>query len=476
MGEAFEYQLRSTTAGGISGRVTDNNGNAISGAILSLSVEGSVIATVESDNGGNYSFPTLASGRNYSVRALKLQYIFAQSRVSFNNLNSNQTANFTGTFNSSTFTIAGKVTAPNGYPISGIPLSIGGTPYGFDRAGFVTDGNGNYAFPNLAAGGDYNVQPDNLMFPPFGSHYTFTPPGVAYEGLNSNQTANFIASDSFAPAATAATDVSMNGFTANWSSVSGATGYRLDVSFTNDFRSYLNGYQDLDVGNVSGRVLSGLGAGATYYYRVRAYNANVTSMNSGTVSVTTVRSTEPATIRLSASSYAINEGSQALKIEVTRGADASGDAHVRLATSDLGGAQSCNTAGGFASSRCDYISNLAVVHFAPGEVSKTISILVVDDSYAEGDETLRVTLSDPFGANLGQAAATITITDNDSSTGINPIAQAGYFVNQTYFDFLNREPDPPGLEFWTREITSCGSDAGCIEVKRINVSGTFSSR
>jgi photosystem II stability/assembly factor-like uncharacterized protein len=469
----WEYQLRPTTAGSISGRVTDNNGNAVSGAILSLSVDGSVIATVESDNGGNYTFPTLASGRNYSVRALKLQYIFAPSNVSFNNLNSNQTANFTGTFTSATFTIGGKVTAPNGNPISGVALSIGGTPFGFGRSGLVTDGNGNYAFTNLAAGGDYNIQPDNFMFPPFNSHYTFTPPSFIYESLSSNQTANFIASDSFAPAATAATDVSMSGFTANWSNVSGATGYRLDVSFTNDFRSYLKGYQDLDVGNVSSRVVSGLGAGATYYYRVRAYNASVTSMNSGTVSVTTVRSTDPATVQLDSSSYVVNEGSQALKIEVTRGADASSDARVRLATIDLGGAESCNATSGFAASRCDYISNLAVLHFAPGEVSKTISILIVDDSYAEGDETLRVRLSDPVGANLGQAVATITIKDNDSSTGVNPIAQAGYFVNETYFDFLNREPDPPGLEFWTHEITSCGSDAGCIEVKRISVSGAF---
>jgi photosystem II stability/assembly factor-like uncharacterized protein len=466
----WEYQLRPTTAGSISGRVTDNNGNALSGAILSLSVDGSMIARIESDNGGNYAFPTLAPGRNYSVRALKLQYIFAPSGVSFNNLNSNQTANFTGTFTSAAFTIGGKATAPNGNPISGILVLLGGTPYGSSRSGAITDGNGNYAFPNLAAGGDYNVQPDNFTFPPSNSKYVFTPPIFTYESLNSSQTANFIASDSFAPAATAATDVSMNSFTANWKSVNGATGYRLDVFLSNDFRSYFAGYQDLDVGNVSSRVVSGLGAGATYYYRVRAYNASVTSSNSGSVSVTTVRSTEPARIQLSSSSYDINERSQALKIEVTRGGDGSGDARVRLATSDPGGAQSCNAAGGLASSRCDYISNFAVVHFAPGEVSKTISILIVDDSYAEGDETLRVTLTDPVGAILGQASATITIKDNDSSTEVNPIDQAGYFVTETYFDFLNRQPDPPGLEFWTREITSCGSDAGCIEVKRINVS------
>ncbi|MGI8836580.1 MAG: hypothetical protein ACR2H4_08070 [Pyrinomonadaceae bacterium] len=55
----------------------------------------------------------------------------------------------------------------------------------------------------------------------------------------------------------------------------------------------------------------------------------------------------------------------------------------------------------------------------------------------------------------------------------NPIDCADFFVRQHYRDFLNREPDPPGLAFWTNEITSCGSDTGCVEAKRVNVSAAF---
>jgi hypothetical protein len=46
-------------------------------------------------------------------------------------------------------------------------------------------------------------------------------------------------------------------------------------------------------------------------------------------------------------------------------------------------------------------------------------------------------------------------------------------VKQQYLDFLNRPADQSGLDFWTNQITSCGSDAHCIEVKRINVSAAF---
>ena len=55
----------------------------------------------------------------------------------------------------------------------------------------------------------------------------------------------------------------------------------------------------------------------------------------------------------------------------------------------------------------------------------------------------------------------------------NPIDCADFFVRQHYLDFLNREPDDAGLAFWTNQITSCGGDVECIEVKRINVSAAF---
>ena len=55
----------------------------------------------------------------------------------------------------------------------------------------------------------------------------------------------------------------------------------------------------------------------------------------------------------------------------------------------------------------------------------------------------------------------------------NPIDDTQFFVRQHYRDFLNREPDPDGLNFWTREIFVCGSDPQCIEVKRINDSASF---
>jgi len=80
-------------------------------------------------------------------------------------------------------------------------------------------------------------------------------------------------------------------FMASWVSVSDAIGYLLDVSADGSFSNYVNDYHDLDVGNVTGRVVTGLDTGTTYYYRVRAYGASGTGGYSRVVSVTTAATT-----------------------------------------------------------------------------------------------------------------------------------------------------------------------------------------
>jgi hypothetical protein len=62
-------------------------------------------------------------------------------------------------------------------------------------------------------------------------------------------------------------------FMASWDNVADATGYLLDVSTDDSFSDYVDGYHDLDVGNVTEQVVTDLTLGTTYYYRVRPYTA-----------------------------------------------------------------------------------------------------------------------------------------------------------------------------------------------------------
>lgn len=55
----------------------------------------------------------------------------------------------------------------------------------------------------------------------------------------------------------------------------------------------------------------------------------------------------------------------------------------------------------------------------------------------------------------------------------NPIDDARYFVGWHYRDILDREPDFSGWDFWTSQITQCGSDPTCIYNYRIHVARAF---
>ena len=65
------------------------------------------------------------------------------------------------------------------------------------------------------------------------------------------------------------------------------------------------------------------------------------------------------------------------------------------------------------------------------------------------------------------------ILNRDEPLTPNALDTAQFFVWQHYRDFLSRDPDSGGLDFWTSKITSCGTDAACIHRERIGVSAAF---
>ena len=182
-----------------------------------------------------------------------------------------------------------------------------------------------------------------------------------------------------------------------------------------------------------------------------------------------------STIQFNSGTSSVTEGQVSTTVTITRSGDTSFPASVNYATSDTSGANGCGTNTGAASSRCDYIATSGTLNFAAGETSKTVSIPIWNDSYVEGAERFSVVLSSPGGNNVSLGVpATTTITINDSGfVGPNQIDTTGFFVREQYIDFLNREPDTPGFNFWVNNIDSCGADVACREVRRIDTSAAF---
>ena len=134
----------------------------------------------------------------------------------------------------------------------------------------------------------YNTFYDDIHSTPF------QPGGATHETRGDSQTALQFPNASEAPAeieAVPSAPPTRSSFMATWDNVTGAAGYLLDVSTSSSFSSYVEGYHDLDVGNVTGRVVTGLTPGTTYYYRVRPYDATGPGSYSEATTSTTVATT-----------------------------------------------------------------------------------------------------------------------------------------------------------------------------------------
>ncbi len=181
---------------------------------------------------------------------------------------------------------------------------------------------------------------------------------------------------------------------------------------------------------------------------------------------------DDASVRFASSPVSVSESDNRAELAVTRIGATSHEVTVNYATSDTAGLTNCSVVNGVASARCDYATAVGRLSFAAGETSKTISIPIVDDAYAEGNESFTITLSNAIGSSLGTpATATITINDNETVNGPNPIDQTPFFVRQQYVDFLGREPDPGGGTAWEAVINTC--PAGDTTCDRIHVSSAF---
>lgn len=113
----------------------------------------------------------------------------------------------------------------------------------------------------------------------------------------------------------------------------------------------------------------------------------------------------PGTLQFSASSYSVKEGDSAT-ITVTRTGGSKGVVSVDYITAD-----------GTTTDGADYAFTNGSLTFAAGvTASKTFAVSTMNDTDVEGDETVKLSLSNPDGgATLGpRQTAVLTIADNDS--------------------------------------------------------------
>lgn len=290
-----------------------------------------------------------------------------------------------------------------------------------------------------------------------------------------------------APTASGPTSVTSSSFTANWSSVSGASAYQLDVSSNSAFSSYVSGYQSLNVGNVVSRSVSGLSASTTYYYRVRASNANGTSGNSNIVSVTTTAAadTTAPTVPSGLTASAASASQINLSWNVATDSGGSGVAGYRVYQS---GSQITSTAAtSYAqtglSANLQYCFTVAAYDNAGNVSGQSVQACATTQSISAGSGSH--VWSRNFGGAFGTDNVTVTSTGVDSSGNI---IVAGYFQGNVDFgggtatstggqDIFVARYSSTGAYLWSKTMGSVADDYAhelCVDQNgNIIVTGSF---
>lgn len=74
---------------------------------------------------------------------------------------------------------------------------------------------------------------------------------------------------------------------------------------------------------------------------------------------------------------------------------------------------------------------------------------------------------------LGSQTDAAFSAENTGQAMANPLDTTEYFVRQQYVDFLSREPDQGGLNYWSAQLDQCLGDGGCLSARRAEVSAAF---
>jgi hypothetical protein len=160
---------------------------------------------------------------------------------------------------------------------------------------------GSVVLSGLPATGTWTINPGAITGT--GTKTTMSGLGVGthkFTVTNQNGCLSLPTSDVIMKMETAPTEVpvlnaQINGckasFTQTWKSVPGATGYLLDVATDPDFKTFLAGYENKELTNVTSEIVTGIKAGTTYYVRIKAINSCGTTEYSNNITVSPITTT-----------------------------------------------------------------------------------------------------------------------------------------------------------------------------------------
>ncbi len=310
--------------------------------------------------------------------------------------------------------ISGRVVNGAGAGVPNVTVKLTGTL----ARNRVTNAQGYYGFFSLPQGGDYTVTPvkTNLIFIPASRTYTT---------LNANiNTANFTVS-SLTVSNVTVTEGDTGELLANFvvkltpaSTQTVTVKYQTANGVTNPATSAAD-YTPLPLSplqfnpgetskTVSVKVRGDLFDEPYETFRL-LLSGQTNSLISDGEGICSILDNDP-TPSLSVNNVAVAEGNAAVTANFTVSLSAQSGRTVTV---------KYKTANGTATAPADYAARaLTTLTFAPGVISKNVSVTIAGDTKDEAAETFQLLLSSPVNATLADAAGVCTINDNDPAPSI----------------------------------------------------------
>lgn len=327
----------------------------------------------------------------------------------------------------------------------------------------------------LALGGDgasaYTISPTVIKTFPSEVTYTFAPSSVgtfnatvtATSANADNQvlTIKGVSKEIVAPVLQEATEIESSGFTANWNAVEGATGYILNIYDANG--NAVDGYENLEVGNVTTFVVDNIAPEQTYTCDVYAVSGNNKSEKSNKIQITTPKGAVITYVAIG--EFETPAGATAEKTIYVDGVNLTGDVTVSL---DGDAAFSTNVSSIAATDGS--ASGAVAITFAPtvvGTYSATVSLATA------GAKTKTINISGKALPSAVTALAATAVSENGFTANWEGDADATYVVALVDMDGVEDKIETTGTSY---TFTGLGSGETYTYTVQIKENGQLSYR
>lgn len=327
----------------------------------------------------------------------------------------------------------------------------------------------------LALGGDgasaYTISPTVVKTFPSEVTYTFAPSSVgtfnatvtATSANADNQvlTIKGVSKEVVAPVLQEATEIESSGFTANWNAIEGATGYILNIYDANG--NAVDGYENLEVGNVTTFVVDNIAPEQTYTCDVYAVSGNNKSEKSNKIQITTPKGAVITYVAIG--EFETPAGATAEKTIYVDGVNLTGDVTVSL---DGDAAFSTNVSSIAATDGS--ASGAVAITFAPtvvGTYSATVSLATA------GAKTKTINISGKALPSAVTALAATAVSENGFTANWEGDADATYVVALVDMDGVEDKIETTGTSY---TFTGLGSGETYTYTVQIKENGQLSYR